>query len=692
MSLKNNLSDELLVDGFVKAVTSSPTDKIIFPVAKNIIDWSYGREFLGGMTIPHCGQFEILRDFFELLCPNCNVDKDVSCWMKSSEELLSQVLLERGICTKCGVTRIDLYKQGKLNCYDEAALCIGMRAGKSMTVGAFLGTYVLHRALSIDNLSGMLGLAQKQRLEMAFAAVSGDQAAATIWSNFSTAFDKSPWFQDYVKHILTQYKKPEDKKHKKKGKDEYIPFKKSTKQIAFYDKNIIAVSLHSNSASLAGPTRLFSAIDEIAKFDSSNSGSKRSANEVYTILKNSLATVQKRILSALEQQIDNPEVVDALEQLALDPPPAIMASISSPLSNTDKIMQLIDLGRRSKKLYTRKFATWEFNPVYTRESFSSDFAADPIRANRDFGAEPPSARSPYFPEEAANKCFSDSMVSPRLIIRPVYFDQYVDDVVTKYVSCEITSCIPERNREKLYFICADAGKRNDSYAICLGHTELFEGLSGFVVDALIEVSPKANPSDPREVFFPGVVDLIQSLCINFPVQLVRFDRWDSTLTIQQLKLQKIPVIDLNVKLKEFQRFREILTAGLLKVPFPSGDLKQDSYTRCLTQLIHLEDRGDKIPQPPTTSAGDDVVTHDDLVQVLVGCCGLALGDASKEVQKTIDQTQMSQKLLGFGSVHHNASARRKGRNSNAPTAYKERAKAQLKKKVDDRIKRLMGEG
>jgi len=116
-----------------------PTDR-----APNAIEWIIRREFLNSPRIlNHWGQFQLVRDFFELLCPVCAKESDVQCWGKSKESLTSQPLLvwskswEEDQCPRCRRTRSELEEMGdngelpnmalKFNRYNQLHGVIGMR-------------------------------------------------------------------------------------------------------------------------------------------------------------------------------------------------------------------------------------------------------------------------------------------------------------------------------------------------------------------------------------------------------------------------------------------------------------------------------------------------------------------------------------------------------------------------------------
>lgn len=88
--------------------------------APNAIEWIIRREFLNSPRIlNHWGQFQLVRDFFELLCPFCAKEEDIECWGMSKEAMTSQPLLvwskswEEDMCWAPGtlVRTIDGHKK-----------------------------------------------------------------------------------------------------------------------------------------------------------------------------------------------------------------------------------------------------------------------------------------------------------------------------------------------------------------------------------------------------------------------------------------------------------------------------------------------------------------------------------------------------------------------------------------------------
>ena len=76
-------------------------------------------------------------------------------------------------------------------------------------------------------------------------------------------------------------------------------------------------------------------------------------------------------------------------------PGAYACNISSPMSYFDKAMSLIRVYKDSDRVLTAQMATWEFNPEFTKDDFAKEYQDDPIKAERDYGANPPIADTPW---------------------------------------------------------------------------------------------------------------------------------------------------------------------------------------------------------------------------------------------------------------------------------------------------------
>lgn len=581
-----------------------------FPEAKNIIEWVTHPKFLNMPSLwEFPQQFEILRDFFELWCPNCNPPESRDCSDQDPIELGSQVLLEHGVCPKCGVSRLDLFREGRAHFYNELVGAAGRRAGKSVILGAFIGTFILHRALCIDDLSQYFGLIPGQLVEMTFIAAAALQAKDTIWETFKNAVLHSPWFTHYTRQLKFAEKRTP-------GVHVEDFFRLSDTRIEFRLKRLNCVSLNSNSSSAVGRTNLFVALDELAKFD--HTSSKRSADEVYKSMKRGLRTIQASADLRREKGDTNP----------LD---AIMGSISSPMWADDKIMRLVRTAEEARRVFAFHKSTYEMNPQITREMTADEYIEDPVGAARDYDAIPPDAFNAFI----AERHIIDSSIDPSLSPILSYQEHYIEENGFRYVGIRLLHCISDKMVRRVLVL--DAGRRHDSFGMSIAHLDMQTGK--VVFDAVVEVMPVSRTEGPpREVHFDSVLEFIKQLNRYIFLDIIAFDRWASVAHVQALRHLKFNVLEFNVDYSAYVKFRKALTWGKVSLLPPEKgtdviDLRRARgfpIAKALYELRTLQEvMGKKVEKPPHGS--------DDLIQTLVGCNFLLT--ATKEELITVARSE-----------------------------------------------------
>ena len=493
--------------------------------APNAIEWGTSAEFLDVDTLwHHTRQYQVIRDFFQLRCPlsSCN-DQSADakdCWNKPRSYLESENLLawsskySEDVCPSCRTTRSELLKDGLVKLYSQMHLVCGMRSGKTATA-SIIGTYVEHRVITLGH-STPGGLSKffnnqlrNQPFEMTFIASTDVQSADTIWARYTSLRHDSPWLAKYIRWIM------------QKQIDQTTPngakpwaYEELGKSIAHGALNFKINSMNSNSAGMAGRTRIASFVDELARFE--NTDSAGSADECYRVLENSLRTIRSASANTL--------IVPWL---------GTMVSISSPISEDDKSMRLLKQAPTVKGMYYGHYATWDFNPDQPREMFDDDFEKDPVGAMRDFGARPPTTASPLISDpHKFRELAIQTDLKPTAIFKK-YIHQ--DKTMREYVSTKIESAQMMRNGER--YICFDAGSSFDQFAGACAHGEWVVTPEGrqlvTVFDWVLRVLPENKPK--KDVWFDFVVGILDNLGKYYYIGRVEFDRWQSTYLIQQIR-------------------------------------------------------------------------------------------------------------------------------------------------------------
>lgn len=554
--------------------------------APNAVEFIESEDFLAGPLL-HYPQYEVVRDFFELLCPMCNDIRRIRATNDVPRE--DQVLFKFDVCPKCGMNKYSLVDE--LNFFNEMIGVVGMRGGKSVLV-ACMASAMLHELLCIDNLQEKMGLVRTQEIDGAFVAASGEQTSETIYGHFKGLYDDSPWFQHYRKSLINIERIDPNLR---KG-DLYW---ETDRYIWFREKNIRIKALTANSGSIAGKTRFFAVIDELSRMDAG--ASKRSGREIYRVLKRSLTTIKSKVARLREKGV-------------YDIPDARMFCISSPLHQTDEAMNLLKAADNNAKMFAFHRATWEFNPDISKEDLAEEYAADPVGAERDYGANPPGAENPFIRNPTVVDACMDLERRNALIVDEIFFDEVTSGVRFPYVKVALKSVATRTLAE--YVAHCDPGQVGDSFCLAIGHSEN----NMVIIDGAMEVRPIAKNNkdglEPREVFFPSITDLMIKLSSMMSLRYVSYDRWNSTEQIQRLREGRILAYKSDIVREDHIRFLGSINSRTVRFPRREDDYLDPTIYRnmpcskALYELKHLEDNGVKIDHPKRGS--------NDMIQCYIG--------------------------------------------------------------------------
>jgi hypothetical protein len=531
-------------------------------------------------------QYAIIRDFFELLCPNCN---DIERIKKEDDVPISeQILFEYHICPKCGLKKSNIYTN--LHHYNELIAVMGMRSGKSM-LAACISAAFLHKLLCIKDLQTQLGIIKNQTIDISFVATTASQAYKNVFGQFKNLYKKSPWFNKLKNDLISL----EQSKYCKN--DLYIENKN---EIHFKHAELRILSLHSNSDSLAGSTRILTIIDELARFDDA-AYSKRSAIEVYRVLKNSLLTIDSAVKRAQEHGVHNL-------------PNVSMICISSPMSKDDKIMSLLKEARENPRKYSIHRTTWEANPNIKQEDLVDAFIQDPIGAARDFGANPPGSLNPFIEDDRIVDMCIDKNRQNSITIKERFFDTVVENHVFNYISADVVNV--RYNNLIRYVMHCDPGKNKDSFCIAIGYLDN----DVVIIDGAIELRPipKGNNQKliPRSIHFPSILNIILELNKKLRFKFITYDRWNSADQIDALRMAGIPAISKNIDRDDHIKFSESIRIQKIKFPNKENEFADSRIERnmpcgkAIIELLALNDDGRKVDHMPNGS--------NDMIQCYVG--------------------------------------------------------------------------
>jgi hypothetical protein len=511
--------------------------------APNAIQWVVGPQYLNNTTTyDHKRQYQIIRDFFELRCPMCNsMDESAwNCWKKTRMYLESETLLEWSnkyqcdVCPGCNTTRHEYEQDGLFKAYNQLHGVVGMRGGKTVTA-ALISTFIEHRVYTLHystpgGLSAALKQVPGQPFEITFIASSDVQSQDTVWAQFIGRRLHSPWVQRYIRWV-----KEIEKRSTKISGIRPITYEEQAKSIDNGHLNLTFNSMNSNSAGLAGRTRLIAVVDELSRFQ--NSESRLSADEAYRVLENSLQTVRS--------------MADALKLPSFL---GSMISISSPIEIEDKSMRLLKQAPALKRMYAFHYPTWDFNPFQPREAFDDAYTKDPIGAERDFGANPPMAASPLIEDTIRfRQCAIDQNRQPNVSLE--YYEKQ-DKVGNLYKAARCVNA--ELDPLNNHYIVFDAGLTFDTFGGASAHGEWWE-MPGqkepvwiTVFDWVLRIIPEAKPR--RDVWFDSVMDIVQTLYRKHRIGRIEFDRWNSATLIQSIRDLGVPAEQRGTMTTDFVKF------------------------------------------------------------------------------------------------------------------------------------------
>lgn len=579
------------------------------PVAANVIEFVRDPRFLHYNS--YAWQMKILVELFAEWCTECS-DR---AWFEeigpvgstrhmpldiSFPQFLDKVqLYQHGICPSCKGRRTDQHGAQKLPY--ELVACVGQRAGKSILVG-IISNYVLHRFLCMRNPQRTYQTVPGQPMYMTFAAKTMTQAQQTLWDAFSSAHIRAPWFGSYHEMLKS--------KAAQKGIDPTLLYDVK-KTFVWYGTKMITVQCEaSDGGTMRGRTRIMAAIDELAFFAQGDT-KKANGPETYEALKNALYTV--RAGADASNGID-PNILQGL-----------MLNVSSPSSAYDPLMTLLKESRHDERVVRFHKATWEVNPIYTRETLKGEERKNYAQFMRNFGAVPPLSDCPFLDNEPLiDRCIMDGtngkpLLQPHIKTQP---EIVTDAIGGKYIGVKLLSFTPGPYP---YVIACDAGESGNHFGVGLYHLEPGdETCSEYVrVAGLVDLAPEKDEGtgDTFRIHFPSVFNLIVELASQCQVLMVLYDRWASTGERQRLGEKKIPHEMWTASGADFQAIRARVNSGGLRIPcrekvsihdlHPTSarDLQSYPYAHLDLQLRTVRESGTKVTKP--------LQGEDDLFRTLV---------------------------------------------------------------------------
>lgn len=532
-----------------------PTNKVIndarindkdFKEFPNIWEFSHSKKGLGINLFSR--QLYTLLKLFHEICPICSDPKyqtieDVPLKMRAADFPEHFQLLHHGVCPKCKSTKRKLFSKKLSYPYQELGGLAGQRVGKSLIAGV-AGSYITHKTLKLQNPSLAYGILPTT-LVGTFVALTYDAAYEQLWLPFSTLINQSEWFKGY--HAMLKY-------YEGKYGEELFNYSKTT--VHYRHRGLLIYPSGPNKKTLRGKTRIFGAVDELDFFgnDQDNKDSvKANGVEVYKSLNNSLLTVRvgwKKAVISGNQNICN----------------GYQLNISSPQSARGVLTEMVYRNKDSKFVFTIHLATWEVNPNIKKSDLAQEYADDPEKADRDFGAIPPDAENPFMYDRSVVKSM---------------FGTKANAVDYSYRTIQTPTGATRRGAEVLRvntpplippaIMSIDAGFSANSFSLTIGYVEILEGVRSIKTSAIVEIIPERGlPLDYDSIAESVIFPLIPKL----NVKAVFADRWNSLKILHEIEAKfKIPALQYSIKYKDFFLVRSYMESGNVTVPRPEVAVK-----------------------------------------------------------------------------------------------------------------------
>jgi len=597
-----------LIDKAIASESRSPLppdmriDDSDIKLAPNFFTFATDKLFLD--IKPYPKQIEAGVHLFAEWCPRCsNKDYVWNIPRKADySEILENIqLLEFGVCPKCKARKSELYREQLIKVPVELAGLAGQRSGKSAGSVMYAG-YTLHGYLKLQNASKAFGLLDTDTLDGTFVAQTWQKAKDKLYAPLFNYVTTKPWFKQF-NAMLDHY-------GEKYGERLY---RINDIFLNYRIRNLAIKPAGPDKRKLRGDTSFVAIIDELGWFDSSEGSEKKvkqSASEIYTALSNSFRTVRSSYYRMLKRGFDYM-------------PAPIFCNISSPSSKKDQMVRNYERSQRSRFVHGFHYASWEFNPTLNKRDFDDDFATDPEKAWRDFGAVPPNSASPYIHE----------LDNLRGIVK-----RDLRNTVQVFQRNIISGSNREMRTGKLRFLVSDQNKRiaaldagynNNSFALVAGFRDEDTGMPFF--DTFIEILPTPEfPINYNAIFEDVIGQVIEKLNIKMLVS----DRWQNLKLLHDAEaIHNIEIEPYSVKYGDFEAVRADIHEPNFAVPKPEMKLSEielaggDNYPRgfikapiahLMYQFITVNDIGKDIVK------GDG--STDDLLRALVLCYSFVTDD------------------------------------------------------------------
>lgn len=534
-----------------------------FKEAPNFWAFTHDKRWLGANFFSR--QLYPMSRVFGEICPKCSNPKyykhilDVPLDMKAADFPEHFQLLEYGVCPKCKSTKLDLLNQGLIFPYQEMAGLAGQRVGKSMiTAGG--ANYLTHKMLKLQRPAEAYGGLLNPLLVGTFVGLTYDAAAEQLWMPYRTFMENSPWFRGY--HEMLE-------RHVERTGNQGL-FKMNQFSLYYGHRQILVYPSGPNRKTLRGKTRFFGAVDELDFFgneDEAGVSVKMNGVEVYKSLNNSLLTLRVAWK-------------DGMRQGRVNLPNAYQFNISSPSSVRGVLTESVNRNLYSKKVYAFHAATWEINPKIKKSDLAQEYADDPAKADRDFGAIPPMTDTPFI---AHPQTVLDCIGTRPNAVQYHHVHKRMEQggvrraaVIDKILAFATKGGVPPST------LSIDAGYSNNSFALSAGYrVDGAQGRPVIHIPAIVEVMPEKNVAS---LDYAAIYEFVMKPIIKeLNIKAVFADRWNSLKLLHDIAADFGILAEIySIKYHDFFLVRSYMEAGNLILP------KSETPKEKLMKTLHFD--------------------------------------------------------------------------------------------------------
>lgn len=466
-------------------------------------------------------------------------------------------------------------------------LCMGRRASKTTLITSFIG-YKLYQLLNVDFPQNYFGIIPTDPIKITSTAVSGDNATS-LFKRMSSLLRQSQYFQPFLLEDPTTTSLKLWTRHDL----EFLTPGKPPPT----GSNSFTIAAVANSPGVRGDNNVIVVFDEFAhteRVKQLSLGAKALDLEMYEALVPSIAGFRN---PTEEQCIERG--VELIKGERYGAPFGKALFLSSPNGTVGKFYDDFSTAfQKGPDSYTLAIQspTWEVNPSIAPEILHSEYNKSPVSYDQEFGGK---------------------FTTPGM--------NWLRDLPLFYSSIDkrLDAYCPHGRRDRLYFLGADLGLRNDGASVTISHYEPYydETIESFSDKALaywrdprFSVNPEFNIEDghdedwyrldnpeylealcrPKgryvidysEVRYAGkppyetlsvmdhesVIEWIKQLFQNWPIKCGVFDQWAGDLWQQLFDKagigKRFEEVVFNQQSNDacYKLFSSLLHEGALKIP------------------------------------------------------------------------------------------------------------------------------